>query len=97
MCSGVDAYGRNVLHLAASCGREDVLEWLLNSCNEVNNSRQLAQTINQPDRESAWTPLHRGFFYGHLEAARTLIKVKINFYVLFRCCIWCSNNFLNHK
>lgn len=70
MCGNVgcatDSFGRTLLHLAASVGRRDLVQWLVQKC-EAN--------INVQDRESGYTSLHRSIFYGHLNVAVILIQV----------------------
>lgn len=61
-----DTFGRNALHIAASCGRKDVLKWLL---------EEQVLDINESDLESGWTPLHRACYYGQLACALLLIQV----------------------
>lgn len=60
-----DAHGRTALHLAASLGKRDLLQWLL----ESKNSDLLAK-----DKESGWTAMHRSAFYGQIHCLITLIK-----------------------
>jgi ankyrin repeat protein len=61
-----DRFGRNALHIAASCGRKDVLKWLL---------EEKLLDVNEKDFESGWTPLHRACYYGHLSCALLLLQV----------------------
>lgn len=63
-----DQYGRNALHLAASCGKCDILEWLV---------KEQGADLNSKDEESGWTSLHRSLFYGYLDCAVKLIQVFI--------------------
>ncbi|XP_077162028.1 inhibitor of Bruton tyrosine kinase isoform X1 [Paroedura picta] len=67
-----DVFGRNVLHLASSCGKKGVLEWLA----ETNGVDLLAK-----DEESGWTALHRGIFYGHIDCAWSLMKHGVSLYI----------------
>ncbi|XP_068698933.1 inhibitor of Bruton tyrosine kinase-like isoform X2 [Montipora foliosa] len=60
-----DQCGRTALHLAASCGKCDILEWLVT---------EHAADLNSKDEESGWTSLHRSVFYGHLDCAVRLIQ-----------------------
>ena len=62
-----DAFGRSALHVAASCGKLQALEWLVGR----------GASLSAVDKESGWTALHRAAFYGQLSAARTLISVGI--------------------
>lgn len=62
-----DVFGRNALHLASSCGKKGVLEWLA----ETNGVDLLVK-----DKESGWTALHRSVFYGYIDCAWSLLKVN---------------------
>lgn len=62
-----DEFGRTALHLAASLGKRDLLEWLLDN----KNSDLLLK-----DKESGWTALHRSAFYGQIHCLIALIKVS---------------------
>lgn len=59
-----DGNGRNLLHVAASCGKLEILEWLLAKGAECRVK----------DKESGWTPLHRSLFYGQISCAIHLIR-----------------------
>lgn len=63
-----DQCGRNVLHLAASCGKCDILEWLV---------KEEGADLDSKDLESGWTSLHRSLFYGYLECAVKLTQVGL--------------------
>jgi hypothetical protein len=65
----VDTFGRNVLHLSASCGDWLFVKWLLEKCHSV---------IDTKDIESGWTALHRSIFYGQISCARVLISHGAN-------------------
>ncbi|XP_066468568.1 inhibitor of Bruton tyrosine kinase [Tiliqua scincoides] len=67
-----DMFGRSALHLASSCGKKGVLDWLAET-NEVD--------LSAKDKESGWTALHRGIFYGHIDCAWSLLKHGVNLYV----------------
>ncbi|KAB0803203.1 hypothetical protein PPYR_00173 [Photinus pyralis] len=70
-CESVkDRLGRTALHIAASCGRSNVIKWLL----KVKHAN-----INAKDYESGYTPLHRSIFYGKIDVAVHLIKLGANF------------------
>lgn len=62
----VDATGRTALHLAATCGHDAVVRWLL---------RQADANIDVRDAESGYTALHRSIFYGQIHVAANLIKL----------------------
>lgn len=66
-----DSYGRWPLHVAAACGKIDIVEWLLNEKNGDLTSK---------DMESSWTALHRAAFYGHLATIRLLIQYNSDLY-----------------
>lgn len=61
-----DSNGRTALHMAASCGRTDLVRWL------VDNRHA---NINVKDKESGYTALHRSIFYGKIDTAVELIKL----------------------
>ncbi|XP_025096853.1 inhibitor of Bruton tyrosine kinase-like isoform X2 [Pomacea canaliculata] len=67
-----DTAGRSALHLAASCGKQDIAEWLI-------TEKKLNVAIK--DKESGWTALHRALFYGQLSVARLLIQYNCELYV----------------
>ena len=59
---------RNALHIAVSCGKADVVEWLFEEYNVE---------LNVKDYESGWTALHRSLYYGHVDCAIALAKVRL--------------------
>lgn len=61
-----DNVGRNMLHVAAACGKWEIVEWLVTNCNV---------DIDIKDHESGWTALHRSYFYGQLSASRVLCNL----------------------
>ncbi|KAJ0174013.1 hypothetical protein K1T71_010159 [Dendrolimus kikuchii] len=61
-----DFEGRTPLHMAASRGRIQLMEWLIRHSSEA--------FVNARDRESGYTPLHRSIFYGQIHAAVALMK-----------------------
>ncbi|XP_073192642.1 inhibitor of Bruton tyrosine kinase isoform X3 [Lepidochelys kempii] len=67
-----DTFGRNVLHLASSCGKKGVLDWLA----DTKGVDLLAK-----DKESGWTALHRGIFYGHIDCVWSLLKHGVSLYM----------------
>ncbi|XP_054249200.1 inhibitor of Bruton tyrosine kinase [Indicator indicator] len=67
-----DAFGRNVIHLASSCGKKGVLDWLA----ETKGVDLLAK-----DEESGWTALHRSIFYGYIDCVLSLLKHGVSLYV----------------
>jgi len=64
-----DQFGRSVLHLAASCGRLDLCNWLLT---------YKGASLNGRDKESGYTSLHRSVLYGQIQAAIFFIKQGAN-------------------
>ncbi|KAF5293017.1 hypothetical protein FQA39_LY13786 [Lamprigera yunnana] len=64
-----DNIGRTALHIAASCGRIHVIQWLI-KCKQAN--------INIRDLESGYTPLHRSIFYGKINAFIYLTRLGAN-------------------
>lgn len=72
-----DLFGRTPLHIAASCGRKNIVSWLLNHTNA---------NINYRDFESGYTALHRSIFYGHLHVGVALTQVclvVVAFFLIF--------------
>ncbi|XP_013137356.1 PREDICTED: inhibitor of Bruton tyrosine kinase [Papilio polytes] len=65
-----DFEGRTALHMTASRGRNQLMEWLLRHSMEA--------FVNARDRESGYTPLHRSIFYGQIHSAVALIKLGVN-------------------
>ncbi|CAH1798653.1 unnamed protein product [Owenia fusiformis] len=61
----VDCYGRNALHVASSCGKWEIVAWLL---------IEKGVDTSTKDAESHWSALHRSLFYGQLSCARILIS-----------------------
>jgi len=68
-----DQCGRNALHLAASSGKWDILEWLVT---------EHTADVNSKDEESGWTSLHRSVFYGYLDCTVKLIQVSALYSIL---------------
>ncbi|XP_072355904.1 inhibitor of Bruton tyrosine kinase isoform X2 [Scyliorhinus torazame] len=67
-----DRFGRTVLHMAASCGKKSVLDWLLEKKGADHSVK---------DKESGWTALHRSMFYGHIDCAMFLLKHGSSLYM----------------
>ncbi|XP_025837638.1 inhibitor of Bruton tyrosine kinase [Agrilus planipennis] len=67
-CCGTvkDSLGRTSLHIAASCGRTNIVKWLINYKHA---------NINVKDIESGYTPLHRSIYYGKIHTAISLLKM----------------------
>ncbi|CAH2089704.1 unnamed protein product [Euphydryas editha] len=65
-----DFEGRTALHMAASRGRNALMEWLIRHSSDA--------FINARDRESGYTPLHRSIFYGQIHSAVSLMKLGVN-------------------
>ncbi|XP_071800881.1 inhibitor of Bruton tyrosine kinase-like [Asterias amurensis] len=59
-----DRFGRNALHMAASCGKFEIVDWLL---------LEKHASLSAEDLESGWTALHRSIFHGQVIAAVYLI------------------------
>ncbi|XP_048239918.1 inhibitor of Bruton tyrosine kinase-like [Haliotis rufescens] len=66
-----DTVGRSALHMAAACGKADIVEWLLTDKHG---------DMTDKDSESGWTALHRALFYGQLPVARQLIQHGTDLY-----------------
>ena len=62
-----DRFGRNALHMAASCGKFEIVDWLL---------LEKHASLSAEDLESGWTALHRSIFHGQVIAAVYLIHVS---------------------
>ncbi|KAH8253689.1 hypothetical protein KR032_006546 [Drosophila birchii] len=60
----LDDLGRSAVHMSASTGRYEILEWLLNQ----------GAYINGQDYESGSSPLHRALYYGSLDCAVLLLR-----------------------
>lgn len=60
-----DTLGRTALHVAASVGKAELVQWLLDQCHAEVDVR---------DHESGWTALHRAVFYGQLHCAKLLLQ-----------------------
>lgn len=66
-CESVkDSSGRTALHVAASCGKTEIIQRL---CKHKHIN------LNARDLESGYTPLHRSIFYGKIDAAVSLMKL----------------------
>lgn len=66
-----DAFGRNAGHLASSCGKKGVLDWLI----------EKGVDLLVKDKESGWTALHRSVFYGHIDCVWSLLKHGVSLYM----------------
>ena len=64
-----DKIGRYLLHMAASCGRSEVCQWL------VNLKRA---ELHLKTTENGWTPAHCAAFHGHIDTLVVLIKLGAN-------------------
>lgn len=64
--SVIDYEGRTALHVAASCGRLNLVRWLIVS---------RRADIDFRDKESGYTALHRSIFYGQIHVTVELIKL----------------------
>ncbi|VVC95937.1 unnamed protein product [Leptidea sinapis] len=69
-----DYEGRTPLHMAASRGRNVLLEWLAKHSSEA--------FLNMRDKESGYTPLHRSILYGQIHSAVSLLKLGCNIDIL---------------
>ena len=66
-----DEYGRYLLHMAASCGRAEVVEWLL---------KYKKADLHLKTLENGWTPAHCAAFYGNIDCLIILIKFGANLF-----------------
>ncbi|XP_053566453.1 inhibitor of Bruton tyrosine kinase [Bombina bombina] len=67
-----DGFGRNAVHVAASCGKKAVLDWL---------AETKGVDLSIKDKESGWTALHRAIFYGHIDCGFSLLKNGSNLHI----------------
>ncbi|CAL1542688.1 unnamed protein product [Lymnaea stagnalis] len=67
-----DVFGRSALHVAASCGKTEIVEWLL---------EEKKVDLTPRDSESGYTALHRALFYGQLSCARLLVQYNCDLQV----------------
>ncbi|XP_056647953.1 inhibitor of Bruton tyrosine kinase [Diorhabda sublineata] len=67
--SVIDSSGRTALHVAASCGRLNLVRWLISNRHS---------DINTKDKESGYTALHRSIFYGKIDITVELLKLGAN-------------------
>lgn len=63
-----DELGRTALHVAASRGHLQLVQWLL--------ARKKKVKVDVADWESKWTALHRSAYYGQMGTAALLLKVR---------------------
>ncbi|XP_076815770.1 inhibitor of Bruton tyrosine kinase-like [Clavelina lepadiformis] len=64
-----DKVGRLPLHIAASCGKSDVIEWL---CQHMISTNIVG--IDTLDLESGWTALQRALYYGRIPCVMVLLQ-----------------------
>jgi len=64
-----DENGRSLLHIAASLGRNELINWILKYKDGM---------INSKDVESGYSALHRAAFFGHIQTLIFLIKQGSN-------------------
>ena len=68
-----DKWGRTALHVAASCGKWEIVDWLV---------KEKHADYRCKDKESGWTALHRSLFYGQVMSAVYLIYVSFCLHLL---------------
>lgn len=61
-----DRFGRTALHVAASCGKRELAEWLI---------AESKANVKSTDHESGWSCLHRALYCGQLATAKMLLMV----------------------
>ncbi len=64
-----DPLGRYIIHVAASCGRLEVVEWLI---------KHKKVDMNVKTLENGWTPLHCSAFYGQIDVFIMLTRLGVN-------------------
>ena len=64
-----DKYGRYLLHMAASCGRSKVCDWLI---------KHKKAELNLKTSENGFTPAHCACFYGNIDALAVLARNGAN-------------------
>lgn len=69
MGKGRDDVGRNLLHVASSLGKRQLVDWLI---------RFKEAPINGKDGESGYTALHRSLLFGQIHVAELLIELGAN-------------------
>lgn len=70
-----DTIGRYPIHVAASCGNIDILNWIVSLFSSKAKEVQRL-TVNILDKESGWTALHRAAYYGRIPLVVSLLKVN---------------------
>nr|CAB3255180.1 inhibitor of Bruton tyrosine kinase [Phallusia mammillata] len=65
-----DSNGRTPLHVTASCGKADILHWLLEQAKESPSTFN----VNCKDVESGWTALHRAVYFGRVGCVVALLQ-----------------------
>ena len=70
-----DRFGRTALHIAVSCGKRELVEWLI---------EEHKANVKATDHESGWSSLHRAVYYGQLPVIKVLLLVSMpNRYVIY--------------
>ena len=64
-----DEFGKYLIHMAASCGRTELVEWLV----KIKKADVQCRTS-----ENGWTSAHCAVFYGHIDTLIALIKNGVN-------------------
>lgn len=67
----IDPEGNNIFHIAAGCGSDTALEWLIDVCN--------AESINSTNNEGN-TPLHSAVYGGNVGTMKILYKADSSKY-----------------
>jgi hypothetical protein len=64
-----DKLGRHLIHIAASCGRSEVCDWLI---------KLKKVELNLKTLENGWTPSHCAAFYGNIDSLIVFVKNGAN-------------------
>ena len=84
-----DSNGRTALQVAASFGCTKIMKWLL--------SLKDTHIIHIKDSESGYTPLHRAFYFGQLQAARCLLNHQASLFQIDNDYLTCMDHLIHDR